>query len=151
VLTYLSPEQALGGAIDSRTDVFSLGVLIYEMLTGRNPFAAPTPAATVLNVIQGAVPSPSEVNGSVPAELDRIVAQTLARDLSQRQQSAALLASELRRVMDSMEPRPVERHADSSLLPLDERPDKSPAAILLLGGLGAAAAAAALVWWLLSR
>jgi serine/threonine protein kinase len=151
VLTYLSPEQALGGAIDSRTDVFSLGVLIYEMLTGRNPFAAPTPAATVVNVIQGPVPSPSEVNGSVPAELDRIVAQTLARDLSQRQQSAALLASELRRVMDSMEPRLVEHRADSSLLPLDERPDKSPAAILLLGGLGAAAVAAALVWWLLSR
>ena len=58
VLAYLSPEQALGGAVDSRTDVFSLGVIIYEMLTGRNPFAAPTAAATVVNVIQGPVPPP---------------------------------------------------------------------------------------------
>ena len=75
VLAYLSPEQALGGTIDSRTDVFSLGVMIYEVLTGRNPFAAPTAAATVVNVIHGPVSPPSEVNSSVPAELDRIVMQ----------------------------------------------------------------------------
>ena len=135
VLAYLSPEQALGGTIDSRTDVFSLGVMIYEVLTGRNPFAAPT-----------------EVNSNVPAELDRIVMQALVRDLSQRQQSAALLSAELRGVLDRMEPRPADPRSDpSSLLPLDERPDKSPAAVLLLGGLGAAAAAAAIVWWWLSQ
>ncbi len=152
VLAYLSPEQALGGTIDSRTDVFSLGVMIYEVLTGRNPFAAPTAAATVVNVIHGPVPPPSEVNSNVPAELDRIVMQALVRDLSQRQQSAALLSAELRGVLDRMEPRPADPRSDpSSLLPLDERPDKSPAAVLLLGGLGAAAAAAAIVWWWLSQ
>src|SRR4029078_5978478 len=55
VLAYLSPEQALGGTLVSPTDVFALRVLIYEMLTGRNPFSASTPSATVVNVIQGAV------------------------------------------------------------------------------------------------
>ena len=147
VLAYLSPEQALGGTIDSRTDVFSLGVMIYEVLTGRNPFAAPTAAATVVNVIHGPVSPPSEVNSNVPAELDRIVMQALVRDLSQRQQSAALLSAELRGV-----PIGWSLARPSALTP--RRCCRSTSAptnagrVLLLGGLGAAAAAAAIVWWL---
>jgi len=151
VLAYLSPEQALGGAIDSRTDVFSLGVLTFEMLTGRNPFAAATPADTVVNVIQGRVPSATEVNPLVPAEAEAIVERALIRDLSQRQQSAASFAAELRTVVAALEQRPAEAPEVSPLLPLDERPDKSPAATLLFVALVAAAAAAGLVWWWLSR
>lgn len=152
VLAYLSPEQALGGTIDSRTDVFSLGVLIYEMLTGRNPFSASTASATVVNVIQGAVIPPSDINSTIHADLDRIVTQALVRDLSQRQQSAAVLASELRQVLDRMEPRPADPRTDSSsLLPLDERPDKSPAAMLFLGVIVAVAAVAVFAWWWLSQ
>jgi serine/threonine protein kinase len=152
VLAYLSPEQALGGAIDSRTDVFSLGVLIFEMLTGRNPFAAQTPADTVVNVIQGRVPSVSEMNAAVPAEIDAIVGRALVRDISQRQQSAAALASELRRIFDALEDRPVvTARLDAAVLPLDEQPDKSSAAGLLVAALVAAAAAAGIVWWWLSR
>jgi serine/threonine-protein kinase len=152
VLAYLSPEQALGGTIDSRTDVFSLGVLIYEALTGRSPFAASTAAATVVNVIQEPIVPPSEINSTVHGDLSHIVMQTLVRDLSQRQQSAAVLASELRGVLDRMEPRPADPRSDSSsLLPLDERPDKSPAAVLFLGVIVAAAVAAAIVWWWVSQ
>ena len=94
----------------------------------------------------------TEITPGFPPEVERIVGQALARDLSQRQQSAALLAAELRAVLTSMEPRTIEPIADeTALLPLDERPDKSPAAGLLLGALGAAAVAAVAVWWWLSR
>ena len=138
VLAYLSPEQAIGGAVDSRTDVFSLGVLIYEMVTGRNPFAAPTAAATVMNVIQGKFTPPSEVNRGVPAELDRHRRCRRWRRISPSGSRAPRsLAAELRSVSTGMEPR-TGRSAlrPSALLPIDERPDKSPAAVLLLGGLG---------------
>jgi serine/threonine-protein kinase len=152
VLSYLSPEQALGGAIDSRTDVFSLGVLTFEMLTGRNPFAAATPADTVVNVIQGRVASATELNPVVPPEVDAIVARALVRDLAERQQSAATLASELRAAAAALEPRTdLTANYEVNLLPLDERPDKSRAAGLLVAGLVAAAAAAGFVWWWLSR
>jgi eukaryotic-like serine/threonine-protein kinase len=151
VLAYLSPEQALGGAVDSRTDVFSLGVLIFEMLTGRNPFMGATPPDTVVNVIRGAVPSASDVNKAVPSDIDRVIAHALVRDLSERQQSAATLSAELRGVNAALELKPAESSDPSSLMPLDETPDKSPAAGLLLGALAAAVAAAGIVWWWLAR
>src|SRR5579859_1144875 len=65
VAAYMSPEQALGRGADARSDVFTLGTLTYEMLTGRNPFAAPTVASTMTNVIRAAAPLASEVNPSV--------------------------------------------------------------------------------------
>ena len=151
VLAYLSPEQALGDAIDQRTDVFSLGTLTYELVTGRNPFAAATPADTIVNVIQGAIPPPSQVNPAVPKDLDAVIAHALTRDLGQRQQSAAAFAAELRSVAAVLDVRSGDvQDEPSALLPIDESPDRQ-AAGLLAGALIAAAAAAGLVWWLLSR
>jgi eukaryotic-like serine/threonine-protein kinase len=150
VLAYMSPEQALGGAVDARTDVFSLGTLTYEMMTGRNPFAAPTPGATIVNVIQGKVRRPSDTVDGVPEEIDDTVMRALARDLSQRQQSAASLSAELRSVAAMLDVRTGDVAQPSGLLPLDETPDKQ-ANRLLVTILGAAAGAAALVWWFLSH
>jgi serine/threonine protein kinase len=150
VLAYLSPEQALGDAVDQRTDVFSLGTLTYELLTGRNPFAAAGAADTIVNVIQGSVPPPSQVNSAVPKDLDAVIARALTRDLSQRQQSAAALAAELRSVAAVLDVRSGDVHEPSALLPIDESPDRQ-AAGLLTGALIAAAAAAAMVWWFLTR
>ena len=150
VLAYMSPEQALGGAIDPATDVFSLGTLTYELVTGRNPFAAATPAETVVNVIQGTVAPPSQANATVPKELDAVIASALTRDLGQRQQSAAAFAAELRSVAAMLDVRSGDVHESSALLPIDETPDRQ-AAGLLTGALVAAAAAAVAIWWLLSR
>ena len=150
VLAYLSPEQALGDAVDQRTDVFSLGTLTYELLTGRNPFAAASAADTIMNVIQGPIPPPSQVNAAVPKDLDAVIARALTRDLSQRQQSAAALAAELRTVAAVLDVRSGDVHEPSALLPIDESPDRQ-AAGLLTGALIAAAAAAAIVWWFLTR
>jgi serine/threonine protein kinase len=150
VLAYLSPEQALGGKIDTRTDVFTLGTLTYEMITGGNPFVAATAAETVVNVIQGKVAPASDIVSGVPAEIDETIMRALARDLSDRHQSAASLAAELRSVGAMLDVRTGDAHEPSVLMPLDEGPDKA-ASRLLLAVLGAAAGAAALVWWLLTR
>ena len=150
VVAYLSPEQAVGGAIDVRSDVFCLGTVTYEMLTGCNPFLGATPADIVVNVIQGKVPPASEANHAVPAEIDPILSRALSRDISERQQSAASLAAELRSVAAMLDVRTGDVAEPSMLLPIDDRPDRR-ASGLLFGALAAAAAAAAAVWWWLTR
>ena len=150
VVAYMSPEQAIGGAVDTRSDVFCLGTIAYEMLTGRNPFSALSPAETVVHVIQGKVPPASTVNAAVPPDLDAILSRALARDLNDRHQSAASLAAELRSVAAMLDVRTGDAAEPSVLMPLDDRPDRH-AAGLLAGALSAAAAAAALVWWWLTR
>jgi serine/threonine-protein kinase len=150
VLAYLSPEQAIGGAVDPRTDVFSIGVLAYELITGTSPFAAATASQTILNVIKAHAAPPSEVNAAVPKDLDAILGRALAPDLSERQQSAASLAAELRSIAAALDVRSGDADAPSALLPIDDSPDRR-AAGLLAGTLLAAAAAAGIVWWWLSR
>jgi serine/threonine-protein kinase len=105
VAGYLSPEQALGGTIDERSDVFSFGVLLQEMVTGRNPFAGPTPATTVMNVIRLAPPPASSITPSVPAELDALIARALAKAVEARSSGALALSSELRRIAAALDAR----------------------------------------------
>ncbi|HEX5473428.1 MAG TPA: serine/threonine-protein kinase [Vicinamibacterales bacterium] len=150
VLAYLSPEQAIDSAVDARTDIFSIATIAYEMLTGRNPFLAPTAADTVMHVIQGKVPPPSDANPAVPPELDAILLKALARDLEQREQSAAALAAELRSVAAVLDVRTGDVADRSVLMPLDTSPD-NPGFGLFAAAIGAAAGAAAAVWWYLSR
>jgi serine/threonine protein kinase len=150
VLAYLSPEQAVGGAVDVRSDVFSLGVLVYELVTGRSPFAADTASRTIVNVIKAHAALPSATNGAALKELDGVLARAMAPDLADRHQSAASLAAELRSVAAILDVRSGDAAAPSALLPLDDRPDRE-AAGLLVGALFAAVAAVAAVWWWLSR
>src|SRR4029079_3476393 len=122
--SYLSPEQAIGVAVDPRTDVFSLGIIVYELVTGENPFAAARPAPAILNISQGRYTPASEVNRAVPPELDSILARALATDFDARQQSAASLAAERRTVAAILDVRTGDTAAPSALLPLDDTPDK---------------------------
>jgi serine/threonine protein kinase len=105
VAGYLSPEQALGGAIDERSDLFSLGVILHEMITGRNPFAGPTPAATVMNIASVAPPAASGANPSMPADLSALVSRALAKSVDARPRGAAAVASELRRIAAALDVR----------------------------------------------
>jgi serine/threonine-protein kinase len=98
VAGYLSPEQAVGGTIDERSDVFSFGVLLHEMLTGRNPFTGATPSATVMNVIRLSPPPPSLSIASAPPALDALVARALTKPVESRASSILVLSSDLRKI-----------------------------------------------------
>jgi TolB-like protein len=95
-VAYMSPEQALGERVDYRTDIFSLGIVLFEMLTGKLPFNGATPTALSLQIVQAPAPAPSSINSGVPHEFDAIVSKALAKSLDHRYQSAATLAAELR-------------------------------------------------------
>jgi serine/threonine protein kinase len=97
-LASMSPEQARGDSVDHRTDLFSLGAVLFEMLSGRPPFTGNTAAAVALQIAQARPIAPSTVTRTVPPELDAIVARALAKNLDERYDSAAALAAELRSV-----------------------------------------------------
>lgn len=93
---YLSPEQADGRPVDGRSDVFSTGVCLFELLTGRRLFHGSTPLAVVEQLRTAQIPIPSQLNPQVPPELDAIVLRALARNLAVRYASAAELGHALR-------------------------------------------------------
>jgi len=92
---YLSPEQARGQTVDARTDVFSLGVVLYEMLTGTSPFSSPTGPDTMAAILRADPAPPSTGAPGVTPELDRIVGKALAKDRDDRYASVADLARDL--------------------------------------------------------
>jgi serine/threonine protein kinase/tetratricopeptide (TPR) repeat protein len=97
-VSYMSPEQALGKEVDARTDIFSLGVALYEMITGRRAFGGETTAAVFDAILNRAPKAPAELSRQVPAELSRIVNKALEKDPDLRYQSAAELRADLRRL-----------------------------------------------------
>ena len=87
----------MGRAQDARSDLFSLGVLLYEMLTGISPFAGESLQKVCNHVLSSRPLPPSQVNASIPKELDEILAKCLAKDPQQRMASAEMLAEQLYR------------------------------------------------------
>jgi eukaryotic-like serine/threonine-protein kinase len=98
-IVYMSPEQARGRTLDGRSDLFSFGTLLYEMVTGAVPFEGNTTGETFEQILNKAPVSVSQINSNVPARLERIIHKALQKDPQQRYQSASEMREELRSLL----------------------------------------------------
>ncbi|WP_405487465.1 Stk1 family PASTA domain-containing Ser/Thr kinase [Nocardia sp. NBC_00511] len=166
---YLSPEQARGEQVDARSDVYSVGCVLYEILTGEPPFTGDSPVAVAYQHVREDPRLPSTVHPGVPRELDSVVLKAMAKNPANRYQTAAEMRADLIRVLGGQKPTaPIimtdeDRSFDDELPParsyrtIERRDDTSEQEIVqaeprrrtaLIAGLAAAAVAvvAALLW-----
>ena len=119
---YMSPEQVMGKAIDQRSDIFSLGVMLYEMLTGQAPFVGENINAIMYQTMNVVPSPPSKLNSAVPEMLNFIVAKALAKGLEDRYQNAKDFAIDLRACRDTL-PRPGKQNDATPISGENKLPD----------------------------
>ena len=100
---YMSPEQAEGRALDARTDIFSFGAVLYEMVTGQRAFRGESRASTLAAVVEKEPPPPTEIAANTPPELERLIARCLRKDVSRRSQNMADVKLALEELRDESE------------------------------------------------
>jgi eukaryotic-like serine/threonine-protein kinase len=131
-VAYMSPEQARGEVLDSRSDLFSLGSVLYQAVTGSLPFPGPTSAVIFGNILHSAPVSPIELNATVPTELERILNKMLEKDKDLRYQVAAEVRADLKRLQRELDPNRIS--SDPSVLASRSslsgvRPTSSPSSL----------------------
>jgi Tol biopolymer transport system component/serine/threonine protein kinase len=120
-VSHMSPEQAEGRSVDHRTDIFSLGVILYEMCTGRLPFTGGSPTAVLSSILKDTPTAVTEINPRLPRDLGRVVKRCLAKDPERRYQTAVDVRTELEELEYELDSRKLfqpalEREASNSLV-----------------------------------
>lgn len=141
---YMAPEQAEGISVDGRTDIYSLGVVLYELLTGQPPYRAETPLAVVLKHVNDPLPLPRTIKPDVAVPLERVVLKAMAKDRNQRYQSAGEMAQTLKDALKDVErapgtadlptPRPTGLAGPPPPTPAPAKSGRSMTGTLLIGG-----------------
>ena len=134
-ISYMSPEQARGEELDARSDLFSFGAVLYQMATGKPPFAGETSAVIFGGILHQAPAAPVSFNPEIPSELERMISKSLEKDRELRYQSAAELRSDLRRLKRQLESGRTEStwQTSETRKSLAKRPVKIASALVVLG------------------
>ncbi len=140
-LAYMSPEQASGEPVDHRTDIWSLGVVLYELATGRKPFSGETRQVTINAILSGQPESATMIDSNLPLEVDRILNKALEKDRDLRYQTASDFRADLRRLLREIDSSPTASGSRSGRGPVQRLaqprwfwPTAAGALILLIAG-----------------
>ena len=129
---YLSPEQAKGAPVDQTSDLYSVGVVLYELLTGVVPFTGDTPVEIAMKHLSAAPEPPSTKRSDIPRDLDLIVMRALAKDPAERYQSAEEMDADLARVQRGAAVSPATEEAATAIISRPPQPPAAPTAVTQL-------------------
>src|ERR1700686_1148901 len=127
-IAYMSPEQARGEELGGRSDLFSLGAVLYQMVTGKHPFPGSTSAVIFDNILHNAPVAPVSLNAATPAELERILNKLLDKDRDFRYQVAAEMRADMKRLQREIDSGRAAAISSSSRIPVAPVPAPAPSA-----------------------